>query len=66
MIETEKGRHELSRFTMDMAVRLALVAGVVYVSFLLLRPVAPLLLWSVILAVAVFPLYVVLRRRAHL
>ena len=66
MIETEKGRHELSRFTMDMAVRLALVAGVVYVSFLLLRPVAPLLLWSVILAVAVFPLYLVLRRRAHL
>jgi len=64
MIETEKGRLELSRFTIDMAVRLALIAGVAYVSLLLLRPVAPLLLWSVILAVAVFPLYAMLRRRA--
>lgn len=66
MIDTEKGRAELSRFTIDMAVRIALVAGVVYVSFLLLRPVVPLLLWAVILAVAVFPLYVQLRGRAHL
>lgn len=64
MIDTEKGRLELSRFTIDMAIRLALIAGVVYVSLLLLRPVAPLLLWSVILAVAVFPLYGLLRRRA--
>ena len=58
MIDTEKGRIELSRFTIDIAVRLALIAGVVYVSLLLLRPVAPMLLWAVILAVAVFPLYV--------
>lgn len=64
MIDTEKGRLELSRFTIDMAVRLALIAGVAYVSLLLLRPVAPLLLWSVILAVAVFPLYAMLRSRA--
>src|SRR5262245_44906849 len=66
MIDTEKGRHDLSRFTIDMAVRLALIAGVIYVSLLLLRPVAPLLLWSVILAVAVFPLYSLLRRRASM
>jgi predicted PurR-regulated permease PerM len=66
MIETEKGRHELSRFTIDMAIRLALIAGVIYVSLLLLRPVAPLLLWAVILAVAVFPLYALLQRRTHL
>ena len=66
MIDTERGRLELSRFTIDMAVRLALIAGVIYVSFLLLRPVAPLLLWSVILAVAVFPLYALLRRRASM
>jgi predicted PurR-regulated permease PerM len=66
MIDTEKGRAELSRFTIDMAVRLALIAGVVYVSLLLLRPVAPLLLWSVILAVAVFPLHTLLQRRARL
>jgi predicted PurR-regulated permease PerM len=66
MIETEKGRIELSRFTIDMAVRLALIAGVVYVSLLLLRPVAPLLLWAVILAVAVFPLHALLQRRVRL
>lgn len=66
MIDTEKGRAELSRFTIDMAVRLALIAGVVYVSLLLLRPVAPLLLWAVILAVAVFPLHTLLQRRARL
>jgi predicted PurR-regulated permease PerM len=66
MIDTDKGRAELSRFTIDIAIRLALIAGVVYVTLALLRPVAPLLLWAVILAVAVFPLYRVLRRHAHL
>jgi predicted PurR-regulated permease PerM len=66
MIDTEKGRIELSRFTIDMAVRLSLIAGVVYVSLLLLRPVAPVLMWAVILAVAVFPLFVLMQRRAHL
>ncbi len=66
MIETEKGRQELSRFTIDIAVRLSLVAAVVYVSVLLLRPIAALLVWAVILAVAVFPLHVALRDRARL
>jgi predicted PurR-regulated permease PerM len=66
MIETEKGKAELSRFTIDMAIRLALIAGVVYVSILLLRPVVPLMLWAVILAVAVYPLYGILRRYARL
>ena len=66
MIETEQGRVAASRFTIDMAVRLALIAGVVWGSLLLLRPVAPLLLWAVILAVAVFPLYRLLRTHARL
>jgi predicted PurR-regulated permease PerM len=66
MIDTEKGRAELARFTIDIAIRLALIAGVVYVSLLLLRPVAALLLWAVILAVAVFPLYGVLRRYSRM
>ena len=66
MIGTEKGRAELSRFVIDMVVRVALIAGVAYVSVLLLRPVAPLLLWAVILAVAAFPLYVLLHRRVGL
>jgi predicted PurR-regulated permease PerM len=66
MIDTDKGKAELARFTVDIAVRLALLAGVVYVSFLLLRPVVPLLLWAIILAVAVFPLFAILRSRAGL
>jgi predicted PurR-regulated permease PerM len=66
MLDTEQGRLTVSRFTIDMAVKLALIAGVVWGSLMLLRPVTPLLLWAVILAVAVFPLYRLLRLRAHL
>ncbi len=66
MLETEKGKAEVSKFTIDLAIRIALIAGVVYVSLLLLRPVAPLILWAIILAVAVFPLFRVMRRRLHL
>ena len=66
MIDTERGRAEVSRFVIDLAIRIALIAGVVLGSLLLLRPVLPLMLWSVILAVAVFPVFAFLRRRAHL
>ncbi|MFO1159687.1 MAG: AI-2E family transporter [Reyranellaceae bacterium] len=66
MIDTERGRAEVSRFVIDLAVRIALIAGVVYVSVLLLRPVVPLMLWAVILAVAVSPLFVFLNRRLRL
>jgi predicted PurR-regulated permease PerM len=66
MIDTEKGRAEVSRFAIDLAVRIALIAGVIWISLLLLRPILPLLLWAVILAVAVHPLFVILCRRLHL
>lgn len=66
MLETEKGRAEVSRFTIDLAIRIALIAGVVYVSLMLLRPVAPLILWAIILAVAVYPLFKIMRRHLHL
>lgn len=66
MIDTEKGRAEITRFTIDVAVRLALIAGIVLVSLFLLRPVAPLLVWAVILAVAVYPLFAILRQRLRL
>jgi predicted PurR-regulated permease PerM len=65
MIETEKGRAEVTRFTIDVAVRLGLIATIVYVSLLLLQPVAPLMLWAIILSVAVFPLFNLVRRRLH-
>jgi predicted PurR-regulated permease PerM len=66
MIDTEKGRAEITRFTIDVAVRLTLIASVVVVSLLLLRPVAPLILWAIILSVAVYPLFVVMRQRLRL
>jgi predicted PurR-regulated permease PerM len=66
MIDSGNGRSELSQFTIDLVIRLALLAGIVYASLLLLRPIAPILLWSVILTVAVFPLFRMLRRRLGL
>jgi predicted PurR-regulated permease PerM len=66
MIDTEKGRADISRFAIDLAVRIALIACVVFVSILLLRPVAGLMLWAIILSVAVYPLFVVMRQRLHL
>ena len=66
MIDTEKGKADVSRFAIDLAIRLTLLAGVVYGSLALLRPILPTLLWAVILAVAVYPLFAVLRRRLGL
>ncbi|MDP2331453.1 MAG: AI-2E family transporter [Reyranella sp.] len=66
MIDTEKGRAEISRFAIDLVVRIALIACVVYVSILLLRPVAALILWAIILSVAAYPLFAMLRRRLRL
>jgi predicted PurR-regulated permease PerM len=66
MIDTEKGRADVSRFAIDLAIRIAVIAGVVFGSLQLLRPIAPMLLWAVILAVAVYPLFAMLRRRLGL
>jgi predicted PurR-regulated permease PerM len=66
MIDTEKGRADVSRFAIDLAIRIALITCVVYVSLLLLRPVAGLMLWAIILSVAVYPLFVVMRLRLRL
>ena len=63
MIDTDKGRAEISRFAVDLAIRIALIAGVVWVSLVLLRPIMPLMAWAVILAVAVHPAFAILRRR---
>ncbi len=66
MIDSGNGRAELSQFAIDLMIRLALLAGILYGSLVLLRPIGPILLWSVILTVAVFPLFSLLRRRLHL
>ena len=41
----------------DVAIRLALVALIVYWSFLLLRPFIAILVWAAILSVALYPFY---------
>lgn len=61
MIDSNNGRAELSQFAIDLVIRLALLAGILYGSLLLLRPIGPIMLWSIILTVAVFPLFVLLR-----
>ena len=55
MIDTDKGRAEISRFAVDLAIRIALIAGVVWVSLLLLRPIMPLMVWAVILRLRSIP-----------
>ena len=62
MIGTEEGKALASRFAVDLTIRLALLAAVVWVSVALVQPVAGILLWAVILAVAVFPLFALMRR----
>ena len=46
----------------DVAIRLALVALIVYWSFLLLRPFIAILIWAAILSVALYPFYSWLKR----
>lgn len=46
----------------DVAIRLVLVALVVYWSFLLLRPFIAILIWAAILSVALYPIYLWLTR----
>jgi predicted PurR-regulated permease PerM len=66
MIDRNDGKAELSQFAVDLVIRLALLAAMVYGTVFLLRPIAAMLLWSVILAVAVFPLFTLMRSRLHL
>jgi len=46
----------------DVAIRLTLVAIIVYWSFLLMRPFIAVLIWAAILSVALYPAYLGLRR----
>ena len=46
----------------DFAIRLALMALVAYWSFLLLRPFIAILIWAAILSVALYPIYIWVKR----
>src|SRR5579859_2521277 len=41
----------------QVAIRLGLLAALIYWSFVLLRPFIPILVWSVVLAVALYPVF---------
>ncbi len=46
----------------DLGIRFALVALIVYWSFILLRPFIAILIWAAILSVALYPIYQWLKR----
>jgi predicted PurR-regulated permease PerM len=46
----------------DIGIRLALIALIVYWSFLVLRPFLAILIWAAILSVALYPIYLWLKR----
>src|SRR5215475_9626040 len=46
----------------QLAVRLALLALLIYWSFVVIRPFVPILAWSVVLAVALYPVFTWLSR----
>ncbi len=46
-----------SEEVIQIAIRLALLAGLLYWSFVLVSPFVPILLWSAVLAVALYPAY---------
>ena len=46
----------------DVAIRFALVAAIIYWSFLLLKPFIAILIWAAILSVALYPVYKWLQR----
>jgi predicted PurR-regulated permease PerM len=51
-----------ARDPVRLAIRLALLAGVIYWSYILILPFIPILVWSAILAVALYPVFDLLAR----
>src|ERR1700741_3458062 len=51
-----------AREPVQIAIRLALLAGVIYWSYILILPFIAILVWSTILAVALYPVFEVLTR----
>ncbi len=51
------------KLVIDVAIRVGLLALFVYVTFILVRPLLGILIWSVILTVALYPIFIWLRAR---
>jgi predicted PurR-regulated permease PerM len=62
MSDTNK-RKEQIQLAVDIATKLGLLAIILYVSYLIVKPFLPIILWGIILAVALAPLIDMLARR---
>ncbi len=56
MAEIETIRQESVKTAIEIAIKLGILVLILFVSFLIVKPFLPIILWSVILAVAFFPL----------
>src|SRR3954471_18736219 len=50
-------RERLTATWIDLAIRLAVLGLLLYLSFILIRPFITIVIWSIVLAVALYPLY---------
>ncbi len=62
MIEPKK-HQEIVKLSVDIATKLGLLAIILYISYLIVRPFLPIILWGIILAVAFSPLIEKLAKR---
>ena len=53
----EAARDQLTATWIDLAIRVAVLGLLLYLSFLLIRPFITIAIWSVVLAVALYPTY---------
>lgn len=60
MIEDQRetiGRRRLNATLIELVIRLGVLGGLAYWSFLLVRPFIPIVIWSAVLAVALYPIF---------
>ena len=56
-------REEKIRLSIEIAIKLSIVALVVYLSYLIAKPFIPLVVWGIIIAVAIAPVVTMLEKR---
>jgi predicted PurR-regulated permease PerM len=61
-VRPSSAKPEAAKDPVQLAIRLALLAGVIYWSYILVLPFIPILVWSAVLAVALYPVFHALAR----
>jgi predicted PurR-regulated permease PerM len=56
-VRPSSAKLEAAKYPVQLAIRLGLLAGVIYWSYILVLPFIPILLWSAVLAVALYPVF---------